>query len=101
MAILPVSLSGASPSLLSLGSTSVTGDAQISTNFGHYIGNMISQTVHQSATAESTATAALTKGGNLTGAVTAVAEAQLALQTGVAIRDRMISAYQSIMNMPI
>lgn len=101
MSVLPVSLSGASPSLVSLGSASVTGDKQTSTNFGHYIGTMISQTVHQSAAARSTATTALTQGGDLTGAVTAVAQAQLALQTGVAIRDRMISAYQSIMNMPI
>ncbi|HQT88332.1 MAG TPA: flagellar hook-basal body complex protein FliE [Acidiphilium sp.] len=101
MALLPVSLSGASPSLFTLGQSSATSFIQTNTNFGHYVSDMISQTVHQSSAAESTATAALTGSGNLTGAVTAVAQAQLALQTSVAIRDRVISAYQSIMNMPI
>jgi flagellar hook-basal body complex protein FliE len=33
--------------------------------------------------------------------VTAVAETELALETVVTIRDRMISAYQDILNMPI
>ena len=101
MSIPPIGLPGASPSLISLGSASVTGDTQTSTNFGQYFGTLMSQTVHQGAAAETMATTALTQGGDLTGAVTAVAQAQLALQTGVAIRDRMISAYQSIMNMPI
>jgi flagellar hook-basal body complex protein FliE len=38
---------------------------------------------------------------NLTDVVTAVSKAELALQTTVAIRDRMVSAYQTIMNMSI
>jgi flagellar hook-basal body complex protein FliE len=101
MSIPPVGLPGASPSLIALGSTSVTADTQTGANFGQYIGTLMTKTVHQSAAAETTATTALTQGGDLTGAVTAVAQAQLALQTGVAIRDRLISAYQSIMNMPI
>jgi flagellar hook-basal body complex protein FliE len=33
--------------------------------------------------------------------VTAVAEADLTLQTVVAVRDRVIEAYQNIMRMPI
>lgn len=33
--------------------------------------------------------------------VTAVAETELALETVVTVRDRMISAYQDILNMPI
>jgi len=39
--------------------------------------------------------------GNLTDVVSAVAKAELTLQTTVAIRDRVVQAYQDIMRMPI
>ncbi|HTW25735.1 MAG TPA: flagellar hook-basal body complex protein FliE [Acetobacteraceae bacterium] len=39
--------------------------------------------------------------GNLTEVVTAVSRAELALQTTVAIRDRVVQAYQDIMRMSI
>lgn len=42
-----------------------------------------------------------TGSGNLTDVVTAVNKAELALQTTVAIRDRVVQAYQEIMRMPI
>jgi flagellar hook-basal body complex protein FliE len=38
---------------------------------------------------------------DLVDVVTAVAEAELTVQTIVAVRDRVISAYQEIMRMPI
>lgn len=38
---------------------------------------------------------------NVVDVVTAVAESETALQTLVAVRDRMISAYEDIMKMPI
>jgi flagellar hook-basal body complex protein FliE len=44
---------------------------------------------------------AISGGGNLTEVVTAVARAELALQSTVAIRDRVVQAYQDIMRMPI
>ena len=37
----------------------------------------------------------------LTDVVTAIANAEVTLQTVVAVRDRMISAYQEILRMPI
>jgi flagellar hook-basal body complex protein FliE len=39
--------------------------------------------------------------GNLTEVVTAVSNAEATLQTVVAIRDRVIQAYQDILRMPI
>ena len=39
--------------------------------------------------------------GNITDVVAAVSKAELALQTTVAIRDRVVQAYQDIMRMPI
>jgi flagellar hook-basal body complex protein FliE len=44
---------------------------------------------------------ALTGGGNLTEVVTALARAELTLQSATAVRDRMVQAYQDIMKMPI
>ena len=44
---------------------------------------------------------AITGGGNLTEVVSAVSRAELALQSTVAIRDRVVQAYQDIMRMPI
>ena len=51
--------------------------------------------------AESQAMAAASGQGNLVDVVTAVAESETALQTLVAVRDRVISAYEEILRMPI
>lgn len=50
---------------------------------------------------ESLATKALSGKADLTDVVTAVANAETALNTVVTIRDRVISAYQDIIKMPI
>lgn len=44
---------------------------------------------------------AISGGGDLTQVVTAVAQAQLTLQTATVIRDRVVQAYQDIIKMPI
>jgi len=51
--------------------------------------------------AEAMATSAVTGGSNLTQVVTAVSRAELALQTTIAVRDRVLQAYQDIIKMPI
>ncbi len=51
--------------------------------------------------ADAQAMTAIVGGGNLTDVVTAVSKAELALQSTVAIRDRVVQAYQDIMRMPI
>jgi flagellar hook-basal body complex protein FliE len=56
------------------------------------------ETGHQ---ADAQAMTAIAGGGNLTDVVTAVSRAELALQSTVAIRDRVVQAYQDIMRMPI
>ena len=50
---------------------------------------------------EAATTAAMTTGADMSSVVTAVAEAEVALQTVVAVRDRVIEAYKDIMRMPI
>lgn len=44
---------------------------------------------------------ALTGTGSLTDVVMAVSKAEMALQASVAVRDKMISAYQDIMRMAV
>jgi flagellar hook-basal body complex protein FliE len=49
-------------------------------------------------TTDAKVTEALSGGGNLTEVVTALARAQLTLQTATTVRDRVVQAYQDIMN---
>jgi flagellar hook-basal body complex protein FliE len=51
--------------------------------------------------AEAKALGAVGGNGDLTQVVTAVSRAELALQTTVAVRDRVLQAYQDIIKMPI
>jgi flagellar hook-basal body complex protein FliE len=51
--------------------------------------------------AETKATEAIAGNGNLTDVVTALAHAELTLQTATTVRDRVVQAYQDIIKMPI
>lgn len=52
-------------------------------------------------TAETTAAQALTGQAEMNEVVLAVANAEMALQTVVAVRDKVVQAYQDILRMPI
>ena len=51
--------------------------------------------------AETQATAGVTGGADPHALVTALAESKLAVETVVAIRDRVVEAYQEILRMPV
>lgn len=51
--------------------------------------------------ADTASAAALAGQGGVTEVVVAVSRAELALQTAVAVRDRVVAAYQDVMRMPI
>ncbi|MDI9350219.1 MAG: flagellar hook-basal body complex protein FliE [Candidatus Symbiobacter sp.] len=51
--------------------------------------------------AESLSAKAITGQAEMTDVVTAVSSAELTLQTVVAVRDKVVTAYQEIMRMPI
>lgn len=70
-------------------------------DFGGMVTRAIEGAVQQGHAAENMAMTAIAGGGNLTEVVQAVSRAELALQTTTAIRDRVVSAYQDIMRMPI
>lgn len=70
--------------------------------FGDMLKQAMSEVVNTSKAGE-TQMAAITggTGGNIVDVVTAVAEAESTLQTVVTVRDKVITAYQEIMRMPI
>ncbi|MCQ8279517.1 flagellar hook-basal body complex protein FliE [Acetobacteraceae bacterium KSS8] len=69
--------------------------------FGAVLGNALQSVVSSGHAADSAAAAGISGHGNLTQVVMAVSQAQMALQTTTAIRDKVVSAYQDIMKMSI
>ncbi len=96
LTVSPTAAAGASASI---------GTAAPSASPGLGFGDMVSRALDSVETsghaADSQATQAIMGKGNLTEVVTAVSQAELALQSAVAIRDRVVQAYQEVMRMPI
>ncbi len=79
-------------------------DAGKSTNapsFSDFMEQTIEQVVDTIKTGETMSAKAVTGEANITDIVQAVTSAEIELQTLVSVRDKMISAYQDIMRMPI
>lgn len=70
-------------------------------DFASLLTKSLGSAVETGQQAESQAMSAIGGGGDLTSVVTAVSRAQLALQTTVAVRDRVLQAYSDIIKMPI
>jgi flagellar hook-basal body complex protein FliE len=76
-------------------------DAAGGQNFGTVLKDAMA-TVAQTARASDTQAQAMATGkANVVDVVTAVAESEVAVDTLVAVRDRVIAAYEEIMRMPI
>lgn len=69
--------------------------------FGAALQRAVEGAVEAGHAADAGGVRALTGQGGVSDAVLAVSRAELALQTAVAIRDRVVSAYQDVMRMPI
>lgn len=74
-----------------------TGDA----SFGSALQGAMSKLMDVGHDADAKSIQAMTGGGNLTDVVMAVSKAEMALQASVAIRDKIISAYQDVMRMSV
>lgn len=70
-------------------------------SFADVLKDNVQETLNTMKAGEEMSAKAVTGEANLTDVVQAVTSAELTLQTVVAVRDRMISAYQEIMRMPI
>lgn len=71
------------------------------TDFSALLGNALAGVVDAGHQADTQSRQALLGQANLTDVVNAVSQADLALQTTTAIRDRVVQAYQDIIKMPI
>lgn len=70
-------------------------------DFGGMVSDAVGKLVESGKTAEKGAVA-LTEGkADMVNVVTAMAETEVALETMVSVRDRVIAAYEEIMRMPI
>ncbi len=78
--------------------TAATGNAG---GFGKMVQDALQNTYSQTRNAENLMTQQQAGKAELIDAVTAVASAETSLQSVIAIRDQVISAYQEIMRMPI
>ncbi|AQS89895.1 flagellar hook-basal body protein FliE [Gluconobacter albidus] len=81
--------------------SSATGSSSSGTDFGSILSQSVSSVIDSGHDAEAKAAQGLKGGGDMTQIVTAISNAQLALQTTTVIRDRMVQAYQDVMKMTI
>lgn len=69
--------------------------------FSELLQNVMTQTTQQTRGAETQMAQMVQGQGSLIDVVTAVSSAEASLETVMAVRDQVISAYQEIMRMPI
>ena len=70
-------------------------------SFGDMLANVLGDAMTSGRAAEAKAGALVQGKGDIVDVVTAVNAAEMTLETAIAIRDRVIAAYQDIMRMPI
>jgi len=107
MAVSPVSVNAAyqaaqrvAAAATETGGASATGGIA-SQNFESMLGDALHNAVGTLRAGEAASAQGATGQGDLVGVVNAVTAAELTLESVVAIRDRVISAYQDILKMPI
>jgi flagellar hook-basal body complex protein FliE len=69
--------------------------------FGAALQRAVEGVVQVQRSADAASTQALQGQGSVTDVVLAVSRAELALQTATTLRDRVVTAYQDVMRMPI
>jgi flagellar hook-basal body complex protein FliE len=69
--------------------------------FGEVLSRAAQSAIDIGRSADAASTSALTGQGSVTDVVLAISRAELALQTASAVRDRVVTAYQDVMRMPI
>lgn len=70
-------------------------------DFGHMVQQAIREAGQTSQAAEQSAMQVASGRGDIVNVVTAVAAAETQMETVIAVRDQVISAYQEILRMPI
>lgn len=78
-----------------------TGAATAGPSFADMVKDSIGNAIDASRVSENTSLNALNGKADVVDLVTAVNDAEMTLQTVIAVRDRVVQAYQEIMRMPI
>lgn len=78
-----------------------SGGQEQTPDFGQLVSQSIQGVVETGKTSDALSTDLISGKANVVDVVTAVAQTELAMQSLVAVRDRVISAYEEIMRMPI
>jgi flagellar hook-basal body complex protein FliE len=84
-----------------LASSSGPAIAESGFNFANMLAQQVTSTVEATKAAESQAAQAVQGKAEMVNVVTAVAAAEVQMETMIAFRDQAINAYQEIMRMPI
>jgi len=86
----------------SAGGTSSIAPADVSGgNFSDFLSGAVKDSINTIRQGEQSATAQVAGKANIVDVVNSVNAAELTLDTVVAVRDKVVAAYQQIMNMPI
>lgn len=105
MAILPAAAAAAYKSVAQMGSsTAAAGSSLAETGaggFGQFLSDALKDSITTMKQGEKIAGAGLAGKADIVDVVNAVNQAEITLDTVVAVRDKVVAAYQSIMNMPI
>ncbi|MCC6598344.1 MAG: flagellar hook-basal body complex protein FliE [Alphaproteobacteria bacterium] len=76
-------------------------DGEDGVSFADFLREKASQSIDTMRQSEQMSAKAVTGEADLTDVVQAVGAAELTLQTVIALRDRLVSAYQDIMRLPV
>ena len=106
MAAIPAAAAAAYQSIANIGSSASTATSASTANIGggnftDFLNGAMKDSVQTMKTGEHMATQQVAGKANIVDVVNAVNSAELTLDTIVAVRDKVVQAYQSIMNMPI
>jgi len=104
MAITPSAAAAAYQAVSNIGASAAAPGAASGTtapNFGDFLSNAVKDATGTMQQGEQMATQQAAGKADIVDVVSAVNSAELTLDTVVAVRDKVIAAYQSIMQMPI
>ena len=104
MTIAPAAAAAAYQALSNIGAaapSAATGAAAPATSFSDFLSGAMNDAVGTMKTGEQMATQQVSGQADIVDVVNAVNSAELTLDTVVAVRDKVIAAYQNIMQMPI
>lgn len=105
MAVLPAAAAAAYQSVAKMGSSAASTPGLSPTGstggFGEFLSDALKDSISTMKHGEKMATQQIAGKANIVDVVNAVNQAEITLDTVVAVRDKVVAAYQSILNMPI